>query len=100
MKKIRINNVEWSIIPFHRTTEEYDGQTCVSQLTIKFNVDQNREIVKKSLIHELVHAHLDSFGFGSYSTGQLNIEQVCEFISFNAENIIKLTEKIMRDFNL
>lgn len=100
MKKIKINNVEWVIVPFQKIAEEYDGQTCVSQLTIKFNVNQKREIVKKTLIHELVHAHLDSFGFGSYTTGQLDIEQVCEFISFNAENIVKIAEKLMKDFNL
>lgn len=100
MKKIKINNVEWKVIPFRRTTEEYDGQTSVSQLTIEFNICQEKDIVRKSLIHELVHAHLDSFGFGSYSTGSLTLEQVCEFISFNCENIIKLTDDIMKGIEL
>lgn len=46
MKKIKINNVEWKIIPFSRTTEEYDGQTSVSQLTIKFNICQEKILLE------------------------------------------------------
>ena len=98
MKSIKINGIKWKLKPFRKTTEEYDGRTNVPELTIEINISQCKELIKKTIIHELVHAHLDSFGFGSYTTGQLNIEQVCEFISFNAENIIKIANKIMEKY--
>lgn len=93
--KITINNHEWEIIFFDRTDENYDGITNESQMIIEINVNLSEQAKRYCLIHELVHAHLNSYGFDSCVLPEMTIEQVCEFIAHNIDSINKLTNEIL-----
>lgn len=93
--KIKINNHVWEVIFFERTDERYDGVTSESDMTIKVNKNLSKQAKKHCLIHELVHAHLDSFGFDNYVLQKMTIEQVCEFVAHNIDSIQNLANKIL-----
>ena len=95
--KIKINGFTWTVIFFHRTNESFDGQTSESNMIIRINVNQNPQIVKATITHELVHAHLDSFGFGSYCKNRFTLEELCEFVAMNNEKIKALTDQLMKE---
>ena len=98
--KIKINNYTWDVKFFHRTNEPYDGQTCESQMIIKVNIDQNPQIIRATLVHELCHAFLDSFGFGTSCKTKFTVEELCEFVAMNNEQINNIANKIMGELNL
>lgn len=93
--KTKINNHTWNIVFFERTTERYDGVTNESTMTIEINKNISPQALRHSLIHELVHAYLASFGFDNYVLQKMTIEQVCEFVAHNGDNIINDANKIL-----
>lgn len=93
--KITINNHIWEIIFFERTDEMFDGITSESEMVIKVNNNLSKQAKRYCLIHELVHAHLNSYGFDSCVLPKMTIEQVCEFIAHNIDSINKLTNEIL-----
>lgn len=95
--KIKINGFIWTVLFFHRTNEPFDGQTSESAMTIRINVDQNPQIVKSTIAHELCHAFLDSFGFGSFCKNRFTLEELCEFVAMNNDKIKLLADQLMKE---
>ena len=95
--KIKINNHTWEVIFFVRTNEKYDGITNESNLTIKVNLALSKQAKRHCLIHELTHAYLASFGFDYYVLKKMEVEQVCEFMAHNCDNIVDTANKILKE---
>ena len=93
--KIKINNLTWTIIPFIRDKEPFDGQTDFSHMTIRINTAQEIQCVRVTVAHEITHAILDSFGFDSYVKNKFTVEELCNFIACNHDSIHNLTNQIL-----
>ena len=104
MYKVKINDCEYTII---ETDNEYDISleingnyhlgTCdkYKQEIVLLNTIPN-EMMKKTLIHELVHAFIDAHGFHGYSFKE---ESMCNFIEAYSENIVKIANEYMKKRN-
>lgn len=100
MIKININGIDWNI-EFEDESDpdlgtEYIGRTVQWKQRIVVNKTVTPQIMREVLIHELTHATLASQG--RYFQQQFTTEDVCEFVGFNADNIIEKADYIMGMF--
>ena len=80
--------------------EEFDtndilGITLYASQTIKILKKLSPEGLRATLIHELTHAFMYVNGLKDFET--FNREQLCEFVAWHGEEIIKLATKIMKE---
>lgn len=100
MIKININGIDWNV----EFEDEYDpdlgteyiGRTIQWKQRIVINKTISRQIMREVLIHELTHATLASQG--RYFQNEFSVEDVCEFVGFNADSIIEKADCIMEMF--
>ena len=84
---MKINNLEWKIEFDTNMTENLFGQTNYANHTIYLNPICCFENLKRTLLHEVMHAYCYSCGL--HFTESFDRENFCEFISHNFENIAK-----------
>jgi len=80
--------------------EEFDtndilGITLYASQTIKVLKTLSPESIRATLIHELTHAFMYVNGLKDFES--FNREQLCEFVAWHSEEIIKLATKIMKE---
>ena len=93
-----INNLQWEILYDKNINENYLGETDYFKLKININPEiENSMNLGRTVMHEVIHAYLYSFGFSNKNEFQL--EEMIEFISHNIENINKLTEIALTELN-
>ena len=99
--KIKINKTNWNVYLVNEFRDEPGvlGKTCYLRGTVEILKGLSDEKMKSTIIHEIVHAYLDSYGFevpNIESVMLFSEEQVCEFIAMNGEDIIHLSDKIYK----
>lgn len=100
-KQFVMNNLEWELYFVehdHPRLENTDqeihlGITYKSEQTIYIDRTVSSQQIYKTVVHELIHAFLFSYGFDNCEWDE---ESMCNFIGQNAENIIKLANEVIR----
>jgi len=107
MRKLyKINDLMWDIKWVKATDknlcankdEDVCGITHFNATTIYMNRECPRELIYKTLVHELTHATLFSYGLGQYET--FTEENVCDIMDSYGLQILTLANDIMaaRDY--
>ena len=100
--KIKLHDYIWNVElvdPSDPDLEgKFDGRTSYKKLRIVVVNDQAPDLIKETLIHELTHAYLGMQG--RYNQKKLTIEEVCEFVGWNAESIITNADKILKEWKV
>ena len=94
-----INGIEWDIVRvgtghISLTHDGHDnlGTTYNQTCTIYLDDKMPKSKLKRVLMHELVHALIDSMGF---CFAEMDEEQVADFMAAHAEKIVKLANRYM-----
>lgn len=99
--KVKIKNFTYNIIEVEnfddlpKNIEFACGNTNYVNQVIRIYKPLSKEQKRQTLIHELTHAFLWSYGFGQI-TEQIPIEIMCDFIGCYADEIIKITDKYFK----
>ena len=93
---IKIHNYKWRVKFVSECS--IDDTACLGlteylEQTIKIRKGMSKELTRATVIHELVHAFLFCYGI---QDDPYKEEQVCEFFGVHADEIMNLTEKIMK----
>lgn len=97
--KIKINNIPWKVVftdkESKRMKKDKDtfflGLCEYDKARISIRKNQTVEVMRGTVIHELVHAFL--FAYGVNVTGD---EEMCNFFGAYADEIVRLTDEIMK----
>lgn len=97
---ISINNINWNIVrvnPLNENLFNNDGTLTIGMTdtylkTIFINNKLKGQLLRKVLIHELVHAWIFSYGF--ILTRQQE-EFMCDFIASNSDDILNKADEII-----
>ena len=97
--KININNYKWTV-KFEDPDADvlnnggcFIGLTVYQELKIYIRKGLPEEVARSTVIHELCHAFLFTYGI---QADDYDEEQVCNFFGTHADRILKLTDRIMR----
>lgn len=97
---ININGLDWDICCVHSGDKKLNvdnvdcyGVTYFQEQQIYFNIDISKGLFRQTVIHEIVHAFLFSFGY-HLDCDEIE-EAVCDFIGSHLDNIYKTTNKII-----
>lgn len=92
------NGYIWEIQFVNKDNEDLgkdcDGRCIPSKLLIVIREDLCPQMLKETLIHELVHATLDAQG--RYSQRKFTHEELCEFVGWCGEKIINYANKVCK----
>lgn len=88
---VTINKIDWSIQLSNDLNENLFGDTDYALHLIRINNNCCKNCQERALLHELTHAYCYSFGL--IYKEKYNREELCEFISHNAQNLIDLFNK-------
>lgn len=98
--KIDINGLEWEILCAHSEdkklyTDNTDcyGVTYFQEQQIYLDIDISKGLFRQTVIHELVHAFLFSFGY-HLDCDEIE-EAVCDFVGSHLDNIYKIANKVV-----
>ena len=93
--EVVINNIKWDVqfVSADLLPADYLGYCCSENLTIRVLDTLSKTRRRYTLIHELVHALLQSQG-RTYQWEDMNEEDVCELIAWNLDTIYKLVQQI------
>ena len=98
--KFIVNKLEWSIkhvnedkVLLNHEDETFLGLTDYIKQTISIRKGMSEQLTRQTVIHELCHCFLFSFGI---STESYDEEQVCNFFGSHADTILDLTDKFMK----
>ena len=93
---IHINDDNWVVEKTTCLEETCYGLTAASNFTIFLNKDMHRQHIQPTIVHELTHAFLRSYGFKlKYDEPAMTEEQVAEFVGKYAHKIIHFTNFII-----
>jgi len=95
-----INGITWKLKLRENVGDNLLGVTEFNNPTIAVRYQENKENMSRTLMHEIVHAYLYSYGMSKISElKQMNEEEICEFISHNITNLLKLHKKALKELN-
>jgi hypothetical protein len=96
----KINGIPWTIQMksgknpiFTDDDNEYLGFCEYSTQTIILRNDMPTELIEQTLIHELTHAFVFSFGLSGYKFDE---EKLCNFVGAHLKRIHKITKQYMK----
>lgn len=96
----KINGIPWTIqiksandCIFKDDDNEYLGFCEYSTQTIILRDDTPKELLEQTLIHELTHAFVFSFGLSGYKFDE---EKLCNFVGAHLKRIHKITKRYMK----
>ena len=95
---MKINNLNWRITfeepdnPILNEDGFYLGLTVFNELKIYIRKGLPKGLTKTTVIHELCHAFLFSFGT---QNDAYNEEQLCDIFGAHAEQIVQMADKII-----
>lgn len=101
--QVNINDIEWNIIyvnPLSVDLMRSDGTITLGMCDCNTNCIYisnalKGELLRKVIIHELVHAFM--FSYNIYIPIETE-ELICDFIATNVDDIINMTESIIYDY--
>lgn len=95
--KVKIGSRVWSIrfLPENLMRENEYGTCWSLKRAIDIDASLDYEEAKIILGHELSHAYLASYGKLHNKT--FDEEELCDFITWNIDEIIKVRDKIMKE---
>lgn len=104
---IKINGLEWTVffVPREHNKLEMDDMQCMgityfSDLQIYFDKTLSAELMRQTVIHELVHAFLFSYGIHIECDNNKDTEEaVCDFCGAYFDKLGKLSNKIIKTWN-
>ncbi len=76
---------------------ELCGLTQKVQLKIFICKDLNSDLVYRTIIHELVHAYIWSYGFGDNK--DFSEENVANFVEVHARSLLNDADKVFNEYN-
>lgn len=92
---VEINGLKWTVKKVESIESDDDdlilGQTKFVEQLVLIAENLSAEQEERILIHEFTHAYIFSFGI---HTENLNEESMCDFIAFNATNVIQLAKYV------
>lgn len=92
---VEINGLKWTVKKVKNIESSDDdlilGQTKFMEQLVLIAENLSDEQEKRILIHGFTHAYIFSFGI---HTENLNEESMCDFIAFNAINVIQLAKYV------
>lgn len=99
--KFTVNNLEWTMV-FADADKAFlneNGNTILGlteyvNQTISIRKGMTKELTRSTVIHELCHCFLFSFGFCAESYDE---EAVCNLFGSHADAILNLTDKFMKE---
>jgi len=95
--KIKINKLSWTIKKVAKNKllvegeEDPLGQTQNVEKTILINSELDKDIAKRTIIHEITHAFIWSYGLDN--SLPFDEEQLACFVEVHSSDIIKLSDK-------
>lgn len=96
----KINGISWKIqmksannCIFKDGDNEYLGFCVYSAQTIILRDDMPKELLEQTLIHELTHAFVFSFGLSGYKFDE---EKLCNFTGAHLKQIHRITKHYMK----
>lgn len=99
--KFTVNRLEWSMIFtdadkafLNQNDDAFLGLTEYLDQSISIRKGMSEQMTRSTVIHELCHCFLFSFGFCAESYDE---EQVCNFFGSHADAILDLTDKFMKE---
>ena len=96
---MRIGLYDWKVLIVDRKEiDGNDGRTLPNELTIKIAEDLKGTTREITFIHELVHALLDAHG-RCYQK-KFDLEEMCEFIAWNYEEIERCVNEFVEEIGL
>ena len=90
---ITINNFNWTVSFVQSFDKEKFATTHFLTQEIQVLDSLSREETRRTITHELIHAFMQSYGFGQID--EWDTEVVCDFISTYADSIVKMTDEVM-----
>jgi hypothetical protein len=100
--RIRINGLNWTVQNVAREDDRLilDDSVCLGITYCKdLNIFMDEELpitlYRQTLIHELVHAFIFSFGVHVIADEDDTEEFICDFIGAHLDDIYRLTNKII-----
>lgn len=98
-----INSIPWTIqmesannpMFTDNSDNEYFGFCIYSTQTIILRNDMPTELLEQTLIHELTHAVVFSFGLSGY---EFDEEKMCNFVGAHLKQIHRITKRYMKEF--
>lgn len=96
---IKVNGYKWKvefvdgeIEKMHPDSDHYNlGLTEYCEGIISIRKGMSKETTRSTVIHELIHAFLFSYGYAVESE-----EAMCNFFGSQADRIMKITNEIMK----
>lgn len=95
--KVKIKDYEYEILEVDGSNEYLDrryGMTIHDNQTIYLWKDMLKDRKRQVLFHELTHVFLEANGFRQHKT--FNHEQICEFVSYYAEDILNIVNQYFK----
>lgn len=99
---ITINDLKWEVVvkthdDMPNKPKDTDnvalGRTYETTLRIYLNKEVDKQVFRTTLIHELTHAYIFSFGFTQVV---LDDEVMCDFLGAYADSIVRLADSIIK----
>ena len=92
---MKINNLNWKIEMNDSLPENIFGQTNYALFKIYLNRTCGIESLKRTLLHEIMHAYCHSYGLQFIET--FGRETMCEFVAHNLENIYEIYNEALKE---
>lgn len=100
--RIKINELKWKVKIADSESEllVLDGEKCLgityfNEMMIVVDADLDDELFAQTVVHELAHAFLYSYGIHLCTDDE---EAVCDFMGAYLIRIYKLTKKIVKRY--
>lgn len=98
--KFTVNKLEWTMelvdedkVLLNKEDGVILGLTDYIVQTISIRKGMSEQLTRRTVIHELCHCFLFSFGF---NVSAYDEETVCNLFESHADSILKLTDKFMK----
>lgn len=101
---IKINDLKWKVIfapceheKLQSNSAQCLGITYFGDLQIYINKDISDELIKQTIVHELTHAFLFSYGIHIEGDNENKLEEmICDFCGAYLDKINKISRKIIK----
>lgn len=93
--RLKIKNITWNVIFCDRPDPKDDdciGLTTDGEHTIRISNKIEHETLDQTIIHELTHAYIYTYGFSQYD--KYTDENLCDFMQTYIFDILKDYKKI------
>lgn len=99
--KVQINNYDWEIAVIPGDSEKMNpepevyraGLTEYPEQIISIRQGMSTQRTRATVIHEVIHAFIDSYG---YTSDCMTEEEICNFFASQADRIMEIVERILK----